>query len=465
MADARPTPSGSAPRPPSTRRSCSTSATTSGSSSRPAGHRRRRRRSPPSRTPGPANAEPAGRRRRPQLATFNVLNYFTTTGEEFVRQRPGRRHAARTSTTATATRSRTTRATPTVRAAPANTDEPRSASRPRSSPRSTASTRHRLARGARELGEVRQGPRLRDHPARDGAQRRRRRGHLGRSRPRRPRPTGRRSRSEDVIRTGFIYKPADVELVGGSRILVDEDELRQRPRAAGPGLQAPPARRTPTRSRSSSTTSSPRAPASTTAPAQGQRRTRTGSVRPTALADVRRATSPTDRGIEAVFLAGDFNSYIEEDPMQVLYDARATRPSSPTPRARRATPSADSPARSTTSSATPPPWTWSPAPTSGTSTRAESVAYQYSRYNYNVTQFFDGTVPFAASDHNPEIVGHRPGRRPAGTVDVQILGTNDFHGRLDQRRQRRGRSGRAGRCGQAAARAATRTRSSPPRVT
>ena len=27
---------------------------------------------------------------------------------------------------------------------------------------------------------------------------------------------------EDVIRTGFIYKPADVELVGASKILIDE---------------------------------------------------------------------------------------------------------------------------------------------------------------------------------------------------------------------------------------------------
>ena len=28
-----------------------------------------------------------------------------------------------------------------------------------------------------------------------------------------------------MIRTGFIYKPADVELVGGSRILVDEENF------------------------------------------------------------------------------------------------------------------------------------------------------------------------------------------------------------------------------------------------
>ena len=48
---------------------------------------------------------------------------------------------------------------------------------------------------------------------------------------------------------------------------------------------------------------------------------------------------------------------------------------------------------------------------------AESVGYQYSRFNYNVTQLFDGTVPFAASDHNPEIVGPRHQRGRHGGPD------------------------------------------------
>ena len=34
---------------------------------------------------------------------------------------------------------------------------------------------------------------------------------------------------EDVIRTGFIYKPAAVALVGESRILIGRGQLRQRP--------------------------------------------------------------------------------------------------------------------------------------------------------------------------------------------------------------------------------------------
>ncbi|HWL48681.1 MAG TPA: 5'-nucleotidase C-terminal domain-containing protein, partial [Acidimicrobiia bacterium] len=58
----------------------------------------------------------------------------------------------------------------------------------------------------------------------------------------------------------------------------------------------------------------------------------------------------------------------------------------------------------------------------------EAVAYEYSRYNGNVTQLYDGTSPYKASDHNPEIVGLDIPL--SGTEEIQVLGTNDFHGRL-----------------------------------
>ena len=60
----------------------------------------------------------------------------------------------------------------------------------------------------------------------------------------------------------------------------------------------------------------------------------------------------------------------------------------------------------------------------------ESVAFQYSRYNYNVTQFFDGDGAVRGVRPRPRDRRARPGRGPAAPVDVQILGTNDFHGRL-----------------------------------
>ena len=52
---------------------------------------------------------------------------------------------------------------------------------------------------------------------------------------------------QDVIRPAFIYKPAKVQPVGVSDILFG-DRVRQRPRAARPGLQAHGCASTPTRS-------------------------------------------------------------------------------------------------------------------------------------------------------------------------------------------------------------------------
>ena len=212
MAVARPTRSASAPRPPSTRRWSSTSATTSGSSSRTSQvtddgadgrdlreHPRRRTRT--RRTSAATSSS----------ATFNVLNYFPTTGEEFVAS--GLRHAAPTSPTATATRSRTTRATPTVRAAPPNADEPRSASRPRSSPRST-----RLDADIVSLEEIENSVKFgkdRDDaitPARRTRSTPTPAPAPGPSSPTPPEADRPPVAEQDVIRTGFIYKPAAVEL-------------------------------------------------------------------------------------------------------------------------------------------------------------------------------------------------------------------------------------------------------------
>ena len=49
--------------------------------------------------------------------------------------------------------------------------------------------------------------------------------------------------------------------------------------------------------------------------------------------DVRQRRSRRHASTSAIFLAGDFNSYTHEDPMQVLYGAGLHRTSSPTPRA------------------------------------------------------------------------------------------------------------------------------------
>ena len=42
---------------------------------------------------------------------------------------------------------------------------------------------------------------------------------------------------QDVIRNAFIYDPSTVQRVGASKVLVEQRPVRQRPRAAGPGVQ------------------------------------------------------------------------------------------------------------------------------------------------------------------------------------------------------------------------------------
>lgn len=106
-----------------------------------------------------------------------------------------------------------------------------------------------------------------------------------------------------------------------------------------------------------------------------------------------------------VFLAGDFNAYSQEDPIQVLEAAGYTRLESDT---------ADE-------------WSYSfdgmsdsldhvlandaaLADVTGVDTweinANEAVAFEYSRFNQNVTQLYERDV-FRASDHNPELVGLR----------------------------------------------------------
>ncbi|WP_295657787.1 Ig-like domain repeat protein, partial [uncultured Nocardioides sp.] len=109
------------------------------------------------------------------------------------------------------------------------------------------------------------------------------------------------------------------------------------------------------------------------------------------------------RGTEAVFLVGDFNSYTQEDPMHVLYGGGYDAVERP----------GDDESYSFSGLSGSLDHILGNAAAMELVTgsdvwdinASESAAFQYSRYNYNVTQFFDATNPFAASDHNPEVVG------------------------------------------------------------
>ncbi len=222
---------------------------------------------------------------------------------------------------------------------------------------------------------------------------------------------------QDVIRTAFIYQPADVALVGSSIVLTA---------ASGPGQSFSIAREplaqgfkkvgatdadafvvvanhwkskgpgTPLYDGDLEDTSSP-------AVNQGSfNATRVHEAQDTnAFANQVAASLGTNR----IFLVGDFNAYTHEDPMEVLYAAGYTDlgsmldPSEQTYSFDGLQGSLDhvlanAGARAMVTGAD----VWQ-------INAQEAIAYAYSRYNYNATLLFDGTDPFAASDHDPVIVG------------------------------------------------------------
>ncbi len=148
---------------------------------------------------------------------------------------------------------------------------------------------------------------------------------------------------------------------------------------------------------------------------------------------VRQATALRDwvgevRGdVEAVALVGDFNSYGHEDPLQVLYDAGYT--------------DVEQHFELTTQS-----YSFSGLSGSldhvllndaalGRATGAdvwninsgESVALEYSRFRSHGTEFYADDV-YRSSDHDPVLVGLEADAAP---VELTLLGINDFHGRID----------------------------------
>ena len=141
------------------------------------------------------------------------------------------------------------------------------------------------------------------------------------------------------------------------------------------------------------------------------------------------ASKATDK----VFLMGDFNAYAKEDPINVLTAAGYVNQDE---KARNADGSAKhsylfgglvgsldhvlaSPgANSVVTGAD----IWN-------INSVESVALEYSRYNNNVTNYY-APDQFRASDHDPVVVGLDLPAAPV-SVDLNFLGINDFHGRID----------------------------------
>ncbi|WP_141013124.1 ExeM/NucH family extracellular endonuclease [Nocardioides sambongensis] len=215
---------------------------------------------------------------------------------------------------------------------------------------------------------------------------------------------------QDVIRSGYIYKPATVAPVGESDILFDTSAFEN---AREPLAQVfAPVGGEPSdsfavvvnhfKSKGCTDASGDNADAGDGQSCYNGDRVRQAGALVDFVADFTAAA-----GVEKVFLTGDFNSYTFEDPMMVLDDA----------------------GYSVVESDQEGDWSYSYQGLSGSLDHVlanepaladvsgadvweinanESVAFQYSRFNYNVTPLY-AADQFAASDHNPEIVGIDPG--------------------------------------------------------
>ncbi|SLK11047.1 ExeM/NucH family extracellular endonuclease [Arthrobacter sp. P2b] len=238
---------------------------------------------------------------------------------------------------------------------------------------------------------------------------------------------------EDMIRTAFIYKKAVAEPVGESIIHNDtvafasaRKPLAQvfKPVGGGAGTQFI-AIANHFKSKGSAAT-----PDDTDKGQGASNLARTAQAR--SLLDF--ATSlQSAKGTDKVFLIGDFNAYGKEDPINVFTSAGYVNQDD---KARNADGSAKhsylfggmvgsldhilaSPAAN--------------AVVTGADiwniNSVESVALEYSRHNNNVTNYY-APDQFRASDHDPVVVGLNLTSAPAA-VDLNFLGINDFHGRID----------------------------------
>ncbi len=206
---------------------------------------------------------------------------------------------------------------------------------------------------------------------------------------------------EDVIRTAFIYAPETTALVGEAEILVGNAAFDN---AREPLAQAFKAVESPDTDAFVVVANHFKSKGSGTPDPDGQGNATADRIAQAKALVVFADEVAADRGLEKVFLTGDFNAYSMEDPVQAIEAAgyeNLESTSDPDERSYNFDGAVGSLDHVFANEA-------AAADVTGvdiwTTNAYESVYYEYSRYNYNVTPLFD-TSPFRASDHNPEIVG------------------------------------------------------------
>ncbi|MHA7275579.1 ExeM/NucH family extracellular endonuclease [Arthrobacter sp. Hz1] len=209
--------------------------------------------------------------------------------------------------------------------------------------------------------------------------------------------------NEDVIRNAFIYKTAAVETVGDSVILDDDVAFSNARKPLAQAFQAADGDESTkflaivNHFKSKGSGSGENADQG-----DGQGASNPDRVeQATALVDFA-DTMQSEAGTEKVFLTGDFNSYTAEDPMQVFYEAGYTNQGVETDKYsyvfRGQSGSLDHILASPEAAAT----------VTGVDiwniNAVESLAFEYSRFNYTPVNYYTADQ-YRASDHDPVIVG------------------------------------------------------------
>jgi 5'-nucleotidase len=229
---------------------------------------------------------------------------------------------------------------------------------------------------------------------------------------------------EDVIRTAFIYQPSVVQTVGPSRILIGAPAFDN---AREPLAQA----FRPVGAQSSSTfaviVNHFKSKGSGTLPQDDDQGDGQGASNYSRALQAHALVAFADEfkksvGTNTVFLTGDFNSYNEEDPVKIIEDAGYVNV--PRELTDKETYQFDGQVGSLDHVfASKVGFAKVTGADIWNINAYESLAREYSRYNYNVTDFYRPD-PYRASDHDPEIVGFDP-----GPVDSKVRVTSWTPGR------------------------------------
>ncbi len=232
--------------------------------------------------------------------------------------------------------------------------------------------------------------------------------------------------TEDVIRTAFIYKKAVVAPVGDSVILDDAAfrNARQPLAQAFAPVGSPDAKILAIVNHfKSKGDSNPKATGDNANGIQGAfngDRVRQADALGTFAKDRAAAV-----GTEDVFLLGDFNSYAQEDPIEKLRQYGFETLEAGTGKYSYSFSGQSGSLDHVLGSAS------ARELVTGTDiwniNAVEALALEYSRYNYNATNFYDAS-PYRSSDHDPVVVGLDLGDT---VTPINLVGINDFHGRID----------------------------------